>query len=60
MVQEDVWNIAKSDLLVLQYYSSFTDFRNKISTYFRIKRFNLNMRNYYTNLLKFVDIFLAD
>ena len=46
MVLEEIWNIAKNDLLVLQYYSSFTDFRNKISTYFRTKRFNLNMRNY--------------
>ena len=32
--------------LVLQHYSSFTDFRNKISQYFRTKRFNLDMRNY--------------
>jgi transposase len=46
MVLEEVWNIAKNDLLVLQYYSSFTDFKNKISQYFRTKRFNLNMRNY--------------
>ena len=46
MVLEQVWHIAKSDLLVLQYYSSFTNFRNKISKYFRTKRFNLDMRNY--------------
>ncbi len=46
MVLEEVWHIAKNDLLVLQYYSSFTDLRNKISTYFRTKRFNLDMRNY--------------
>ncbi len=46
MVLEEIWNIAKNDLLVLQYYSSFTDFKNKISTYFRTKRFNLDMRNY--------------
>ncbi|WP_410959615.1 hypothetical protein, partial [Salmonella sp. SAL4432] len=47
MVLEEIWHIAKNDLLVLQhYYSSFTDFRNKISTYFRTKRFRLNMRNY--------------
>ena len=32
--------------LDLQHYSSFTDFRNKISQYFRTKRFNLDMRNY--------------
>ncbi len=46
MVMEKVWNIAKQDLLVLKYYSSFTDLKNKISRYFRTKRFNLNMRNY--------------
>ena len=46
MVLEEIWNIAKNNLLVLQYYSSFADFKNKISSYFRTKRFNLNMRNY--------------
>ena len=46
MVLEEVWNIAKNDLLILKHYSSFTDFKKKISTYFRTKRFNLNMRNY--------------
>ena len=46
MVMEEVWNIAKRDLLVLKYYSSFADLKNKISAYFRTKRFNLNMRNY--------------
>jgi hypothetical protein len=46
MVMKEIWNIAKRDLLVLQYYQSFTDFKNKISGYFRTKRFNLDMRNY--------------
>ncbi len=46
MVMEKVWNIAKQDLFVLKYYSSFTGLQNKISTYFRTKRFNLNMRNH--------------
>ncbi|MER5174298.1 MAG: transposase [Candidatus Nitrosocosmicus sp.] len=46
MVMEEVWNIAKRDLFVLQYYPSFEDFKNKIAIYFRTKRFNLNMRNY--------------
>jgi hypothetical protein len=46
MVLEEIWHIAKSDLLVRQYYSSFTDFKNKLSQYFRTKRFNLDMRNY--------------
>jgi hypothetical protein len=46
MVLEECWNISKNDLLVLTYYSSFKDFRNRISTYFRTKRFNLNMKNY--------------
>ena len=31
MVLEEIWHIAKNDFLVLQYYSSFTDFKNKIS-----------------------------
>ena len=46
MVMEEVWNIAKRDLLVLEYYSSFADFKNRISIYFRTKRFNLDMENY--------------
>ena len=46
MVLEQVWHIAKNDPLVLQYYPSFTDFIIKISTYFRTKIFNLDMRNY--------------
>jgi len=27
MVMEEVWNIAKQDLLVLKYYSSFTELK---------------------------------
>jgi len=46
MVMEEVWNIAKRDLLVLQYYQSFADFKNRITRYFRTKRLNLDMRNY--------------
>ena len=46
MILEEVWNIAKRDLLVLKYYSSFADLKNKISSYFRTKRFGLDMRNY--------------
>jgi transposase len=46
MVMEEIWNIAKRDLLVLKYYSSFADFKEKISGYFRTKRFHLSMRNY--------------
>jgi transposase len=46
MMLEEVWNISKQDLLVLKYYSSFEDFKQKISCYFRTKRFGLNMRNY--------------
>jgi transposase len=46
MMLEEVWNIAKHDLLVLEYYSSFEDFRQRISEYCRTKRFGLNMRNY--------------
>jgi transposase len=46
MIREEVWNIAKRDLFVLNYYSSFADFKEKISIYFRTKRFNLDMSNY--------------
>ena len=46
MVMEEVWNMAKRDLLVLKYYPSFSDFKKSISCYFRIKRFNLDMSNY--------------
>jgi transposase-like protein len=45
-MEKEVWNIARRDLLVLQYYSSFADLKNKISAYFRTKRFNLDMMNY--------------
>jgi hypothetical protein len=46
MILEEIWNIAKRELLVLEYYSSFEDFGQKILLYFRTKRFSLNMRNY--------------
>ena len=46
MMLEEIWNIAKQELLVLKYYSSFEDFKQKISLYFRTKRFGLDMRNY--------------
>ena len=46
MVMEEVWNIAKRDLFILKYHSSFADFKEKISKYFRTKRFGLDMRNY--------------
>jgi hypothetical protein len=45
MVMEEVWNIAKRDL-ILKYYTSFADFKRRIAGYFRTKRFNLDMRNY--------------
>jgi DDE superfamily endonuclease len=46
MVMEEIWNIAKLDLLILKYYSSFADFKNKITRYFRTKRFHLYISNY--------------
>ena len=46
MVMEEIWNIAKRDMLVLKYYPTFSDFKKNISRYFRTKRFSLNMRNY--------------
>jgi len=55
MMLEEVWNISKRHLLVLKYYTSFEDFKEKISMYFRTKRFNLDMRNY---LLRMVRIYV--
>ncbi|MGB8032423.1 MAG: hypothetical protein WCF03_01180 [Nitrososphaeraceae archaeon] len=40
MVLEECWSISKNDLLVLTYYSSFTDFKMKIGQYFRSKCIN--------------------
>ncbi len=37
MVMEQIWNIAKQDLLVLKYYSSFADLKNKVSRYLEQK-----------------------
>ncbi|MDR4492344.1 MAG: transposase [Candidatus Nitrosocosmicus sp.] len=46
MILEEIWKIAKRELHVLEYCSSFEDFREKISRYFRTKRFGIDMRNY--------------
>ena len=46
MVMEEIWNIAKRDLFVLQYYQSFVDLKDRITRYFRTKRFGLDMMNY--------------
>jgi len=36
----------QDQLLVLSYYPSFEEFRERTGNYFRTKRFNINMRNY--------------
>jgi hypothetical protein len=46
MPLEECWHISKDDLLVLRYYSSFPDFKERIGEYFRTKRFHLNLANY--------------
>ncbi len=46
MKLEEIWNIAERDLLVLKYYSSFDTFKKRISLYFRMRRFDPNIRNY--------------
>ena len=51
MMLEKVWNIAKQELLVLKHYSSFEDFNQKVSIYFRTKRLGLNMRNYLLRII---------
>ena len=33
MMMEEIWNIAKRDLLVLQYYQSFADFKEQDISY---------------------------
>ena len=38
MVMEEVWNMAKNDLLVLSYYPSFADFKNRVSWLFQDKK----------------------
>jgi len=48
---EEAWNIAQHELLALEFYPSFEGFREKVSRYFRTKRFGPNMRNH---LLKMV------
>ena len=37
MMFEKLWNIAKQELLVLKYYSSFEVFKQKVSICFRTK-----------------------
>ena len=37
MVIKKIWKIAKRGLLVLKYYSSFAELKDKMSRYFRIK-----------------------
>jgi len=46
MSLEECWNISKDDLLVLRYYSSFPDFKERIVEYLRTKRFHLNVANH--------------
>ena len=46
MALEECWNISKDQLLVLSYYSSFKEFRERIGEYLRTKRFNIDIRNY--------------
>ncbi len=38
--------MAKNDLLVLSYYPSFAYFKNRISKYYRTRRFNLDIVKY--------------
>jgi hypothetical protein len=48
MPLEECWHVSKDDLLVLRYYSSFPDFKERIAGYFRTKRFHLDVANYLT------------
>ena len=42
-VVEEYWHMAKHDLLVSEYYRTFDDMRDVISTYFRTHRFGFDV-----------------
>jgi hypothetical protein len=48
MPLEEAWHISKDDLLVLETYSSFEEFRQRIGEYFRTRRFHLDIAHYLT------------
>ncbi len=52
MVMEEVCNIAKRNLCILKYESSFANLKNNILGYLKTKRFNINMRNYLLRLVR--------
>ena len=43
---EECWRQGKYDLLVSKHYPKFTDLKSRISKYYRIRRFNLNIVKY--------------
>ena len=43
---EEYWRQGKYDLLVSKYYPKFTDLKSRISKYYRIRRFNLDVVKY--------------
>lgn len=45
-VVEECWRQADKDLLTSRYYPSFLDLKKAVSTYFRTKRFKLDMRRF--------------
>ncbi len=59
VMMEEIWNLAKRDILVLQSYTSSADFKSKISRYFRRKRFNLNIMNYLREVRQYMLIGIA-
>jgi len=45
-VVEECWRQAEKDLLASRYYPSFPDLKKATATYFRTKRFNLDMQRF--------------
>ena len=43
---EECWRQGKHNPLVSKYYPKFTDLKSRISKYYRIRRFNLNIVKY--------------
>lgn len=45
-VMEECWRQAENDLIASKYYPSFSNLKSAIATYFRTRRFKLDMRKF--------------
>ncbi len=48
---EECWRQAKYEILVAKYYQLFTDMKDVVSEYFRVKRFYLNIYRYLERII---------